>query len=139
MSFQPQLYDVKNTQFVLGDYTIQAPAGDTPYETQRTTPEDIIVKVGSKGDFTFVAQPDKSGRFVCRIKQNSTQDVQEIHALAEAKAIFPAKLIGVNAHEEKATAQYCMIERLPEIVFNRADEAELEFSVITGEMIRTRK
>ncbi|MCK5019048.1 MAG: hypothetical protein KAS32_18450 [Candidatus Peribacteraceae bacterium] len=137
--FTPQLYNIKNTQMVVNEYTIQAPAGDTPFETQRITPEDIIAKVGSKGDFTFVVQPDKSGRFICRVKQNSSDDVKEIHALAEAKAIFPCKLIGTSAHEEKATAQYAMVERVPEIVFNSADEAELEFAIITGAMVRTRK
>lgn len=137
MAFTPGLYNINDVVCDVNGWTIQAPAAEKPYETERTEPKDLKVKVGALGQGTIVYQPDRSGRFIIRIKQNSFDDNKTLHNLRDANAIFPVTLSN-RVTKEKATCQFCFIEEAPRIQFNAADENELEWKIGAVELVETR-
>jgi len=137
MSFTTGIYNINDVAAVVNGWTIQAPAGDKPYEVERTTPEDWKKKVGSRGDTTFVYQPDRSGIIKIRVKQNSLDDNKTLDDLAKSGAIFACELSN-SVTKEKATSQFSMVGKIARVQFSAADEEELEYEIVCAKIVETR-
>lgn len=128
------IYDPFLNEAVVNGKTINGFGTEEAIRTERNVEEDATVKTGLQGDFTFQINPDKSGTIILTLKQNAP-DNTFLDDLRVAKIVFPVSIRSNHGgFTEKASATQAMIGTRPRKVFG-SEEAELEWSIICGELI----
>jgi len=138
MAFTPRVYSINNVQAVVKGIPAQGVAEDTPFETEREDEAEYKLKIGAKGEGTFVYNPNKAGTFIIRLKENEIETNKQYQDLKDSGAIFQVEFVGINGYTEGARGQYCMIGKAPRKKFSVNEEIR-EWKFITTELVETDK
>jgi len=131
------IYSANEVDTNVNDRTIEGFDEGDFVETERDEAEEFKTRVGAKGDFTFVKNPNKAGRIIIRLKQNAP-DNQFLQSLKESEAIFPVEVIARHGYKEIAKSEAAMISIAPRKKHGK-EENMREWVFCVGELVETDK
>jgi len=131
------LYTPGEISLTINQRTIEGFAEGEFIRTERNNEDEFTVKVGAKGDFTFVENLDKSGRLIIVLKQNAPDNTY-LQSLLDGKVVFPFNLEHQGTYKELAGATFAMIGSRPRKTMGQ-EELNREWFLVTGRLIESDK
>ncbi len=116
---------------------IQGFAEEEMVRTERDDENELSVKTGAQGDFSFQANQNKSGTIIITLKQLSPSNVF-LTSLKEAQSIFAVSIRSKHNYTELVTGAQCAIKVAPRVTMGK-EEQDYEWQIAVGQLIETAK
>jgi hypothetical protein len=132
-------YNPEDVNIIVNGVTIEGVDEQTFVEIERLKPEEYMVKVGAKGDYTYVRNLDRSAKIKITLKQNARRSMNYLASLLESDAVFDTQIVRkAGPYKELVQAINCVIGLRPRINF-AAEEQPRQWEVLSGKLTETDK
>jgi hypothetical protein len=131
------VYSPGDVNLNVNDKTIGGLDTDEFIRTERNNEDEFTVKVGAKGEFTFVENLDKSGRLIFVLLQNAPDNAY-LQSLLDGKIVFGFDMNIKHEYREVASAIVAMIGSRPRKTMG-IEQGSREWMLIAGSLVESDK